>query len=110
MYRSIPHATTGMRPDELFLRRRAQTCFSLLSPNLALRVEECQQKQKVTHDGKRHVQKYGKEEKVLILNKQGKTKPFGTMVQQKIPVTYLVKLGSRKRLFQEALSCGSFAS
>ena len=23
MYRSIPHSTTGMRPDELFLRRRA---------------------------------------------------------------------------------------
>ena len=27
MYRSIPHATTGMRHDELFLRRRAQTHF-----------------------------------------------------------------------------------
>ena len=38
-----------------------------------------QQKQKVYHDGKRHLQTYRKGEKVLILNKQGKTKwLFGT--------------------------------
>ena len=60
MYRSIPHATTGMRPDELFLRRRLRTRLSLLSPNLAPRVEKQQQKQKVHHDGKRHLQIYQK--------------------------------------------------
>ena len=99
MYRSIPHATTGIRPDELFLRRRVRTRFSLLSPNLAPRVEKHQQKQKGCHDGKRRLQTYRKGEKVLVLNKQGKTKwLFGTIVQQKSPVTYLVKLGFRKRL------------
>ena len=36
---------------------------------------------------------------MLVLNKQDKTKwLFGTMVQQKSPVTYLLKLGSQKRL------------
>ena len=51
IYRSTPHTTTGMRPDELFLRRRLHTRFSMLSPNLTPRVEKYQQKQKVVHDG-----------------------------------------------------------
>ena len=40
-----------------------------------------------------------KEGKVLVLNKCGKTKQlFGTIVQQKSSVTYLVKLEPQKRL------------
>ena len=36
---------------------------------------------------------------MLVLNKHGKTKWLsGTIVQQKSPVTYLVKVGSRMRL------------
>ena len=62
VYSSIPRATAGMRPDELFLRR-AQTRFSLLSPNLSPRVEKHQQKLKVYHDGKRHLQTYRKGER-----------------------------------------------
>ena len=38
-------------------------------------------------------------EKVLVLNKRDKTKwLFGTIVQQRNPVTYLVKVGSRTTL------------
>jgi len=97
-YRSTPHATTGMRPDELFLRHRLRTRFTLLSPNLSPRVEKCQQKQKATHDGKKPPSTFMKGEKVLVLNKRGKTKwLFGTIVQQKSPVTYLVKVRSRIR-------------
>ena len=87
-----------MRPDELFLWRRIQTRFSLLSPNLTPRVEKYQQKQKVAHDGKRSLQTFKKGGKVLVLNKCSKTKWLsGTIVQQKSPVTYLVKVGSRIR-------------
>lgn len=98
IYRSTPHATTGMRPDELFLHRRVRTRFTLLSPNLSPRVEKCQKNQKVAHDGKKVPSTFVKGEKVLVLNKQGKTKwLFGTIVQQKSPVTYLVRVGSRIR-------------
>jgi len=88
-----------MMPDELFVRRRLRTRFALLSPNLSPRVEKCQQKQKATHDGKKPPSPIMKGEKVLVLNKRGKTKwlMFGTIVQQKSPVTYLVKVGSRIR-------------
>ena len=58
IYRSTPHTTTGMRPDELFLRRRMRTHFSMLSPNLTPRVEKYQQKQKVVHDGKKSLQTF----------------------------------------------------
>ena len=62
-------------------------------------MEKCQQKQKVYHDGKRLLQTYKEGEKVLVLNNRGKTKWLpGTIVQQKSPVTYLVKVGSRMRL------------
>ena len=98
IYRSTPHATTGRRPDELFLRRRLRTRFTLLSPNLSPRVEKCQQNQKAAHDGKKLPSAFLKGEKVLVLNKRGKTKwLFRTIVQQKNPVTYLVKVGSRIR-------------
>ena len=97
IYRSTPHATTGMRPDELFLRRRLRTRFTL-SPNLSPRIEKWQQKQKAIHDGKKSPNTFKKGEKVLVLNKRGKTKwLFGTILQQKSPVTYLVKVGSRIR-------------
>ena len=39
MYRSVPHATTGMRPDELFLPHRINTSFTLISPNLTPSIE-----------------------------------------------------------------------
>lgn len=48
IYRSIPHATTGMRPDEPFLHCKLKNHFVLLSLNLSPRVEKCQQKQKVS--------------------------------------------------------------
>ena len=95
IYRSTPHATTGMRPDELFLRHRVRTRFTLLSPNQSPRVEKCQQNQKAAHDGKKSLSTFLKGEKVLVLNKRGKTKwLFGRI---KGPVIYLVKVGSRIR-------------
>ena len=57
VYSSIPCATAGMRPDELFLRR-AQTRFSLLSPNLSPRVEGGhQQKLKMARGIYKHIGK-----------------------------------------------------
>ena len=52
VYSSIPRATAGMRPDELFLRR-VQTRFSLLSP----RVEKHQQELKMARGIYKHIGK-----------------------------------------------------
>ena len=98
MYRSVPHATTGMRPDELFLRRRINTRFTLISPNLTSSVEHQQQKQKTAHDGKKPLVTFLKGEKVIVYNKRGNTKwSPGIILKQKSPVTYLVRVGQRIR-------------
>ena len=98
LYRSVPHATTGMRPDELFLRRRIKTRFTLIAPNLTPSVEHQQQKQKTAHDGKKSLVTFSKGEEVLVHNKRGNTKwSPGIILQQKSPVTYLVRVSQRIR-------------
>ena len=98
LYRSVPHTTTGMRPDELFLRRRIKTHFTLIAPNLTPSVEHQQQKQKTAHDGKKSLVTFSKGEEVLVHNKRGNTKwSPGIILQQKSPVTYLVRVSQRIR-------------
>ena len=98
MYRSVPPATTGMSPDELFLCQRINTHFTLISPKLTSSVEHQQQKQKTAHDGKKPLVIFLKGGKVLVHNKRGNTKwSPGIILQQKSPVTYLVKAGKRTR-------------
>ena len=98
IYRSTPHSTTGMRPDELFLHHRIRTRFTLISPNLTPIVEHKQQKQKVVHDGKKPFVLFSKGEKVLVRNKRGNTKWLSNVVlRQKSPVSYLVRIGGKIR-------------
>ena len=61
-------------------------------------VEQQQLKQKTAHDGKKQLVIFLKGEKVLVHNKRGNTMwSPGIIIQQKIPVTYLVKVGQRTR-------------
>ena len=98
MYRSVPHATTGMRPDELFLGCRINTHFTPISPNLTPLVEHQQQKQKTVHDGNKPLVIFLKGEKVLVHNKRGNNKWLpGIILQQKSPVMHLVRVDQRIR-------------
>jgi len=49
-YRTTPHGTTGVTPAELMVKRRLRTRLSLIKPNLAQRVENKQEKQKMYKD------------------------------------------------------------
>ena len=49
-YRTTPHTTTEMRPDELFLRRKLRTRLTLIQPSLLTTVHKHQQQQKCAHD------------------------------------------------------------
>ena len=46
MYRTTPHATTEMRPDELFLHLHLRTRLTLTQPNLTPTIEKHHQQQK----------------------------------------------------------------
>ena len=98
IYRTTPHATTEMRPDELFLHRRLQTRLTLVQPNLSRTVEKHQLKQKSAHDNSKPLVSFTKGQTVLVYNQRGMPKWItGRILQQKGPVSYLVRVGSRVR-------------
>ena len=49
-YRLTPHSTTGICPAELLMGRKPRSLFDLMKPNIADRVHQNQQKQKLRHD------------------------------------------------------------
>ena len=49
-YRLTPHSITGTCPAELLMGRKPRSLFDLMKPNIADRVHQNQQKQKLRHD------------------------------------------------------------
>lgn len=49
-YRITPHSTTGASPAEMLMGRKLRSALDLLKPDLHLRVENEQERQKVAHD------------------------------------------------------------
>ena len=52
-YRIIPHATMGIVPCELLMKRRLRSSLDLLFTAVQQRVEDRQAKQKAQHDGQK---------------------------------------------------------
>jgi len=67
-YRTTPHTTTEMRPDELFLRRRVRTRLTLVQPNLRATVEKHQTDQKKAHDNSKPFPVYSEGASVRVRN------------------------------------------
>jgi hypothetical protein len=59
-YRNTPHATTGVSPAELLLRRKLHTHLDLLHPNLITQVVGRQRAQKRAHNGGREERLFGR--------------------------------------------------
>ena len=98
IYRTTPHSTTEMHPDELFLHWHLRTCLTLTQPNLSPTIEKHQQQQKQSHDKRTELVIFSKDETVLVRNQRGKERWLpGRIVKQKGPVTYLVRVGSQIR-------------
>ena len=97
-YRTTPHTMTEMRPDELFLHRRARTRLILVQPDLGARVERHRLAQKRTHDNTNCLPMFAKGASVMVRNHWGNQKWVpGCIIKQKGPVRYLVRVGSRVR-------------
>ena len=50
IYQNTPHATTGVSPAELFLKRRARTRLDVMRPASSDHMYEKQMEQKGNHD------------------------------------------------------------
>jgi transposase InsO family protein len=61
-YRITPHATTGIAPCGLLMKRNLRSRFDLLYPEIAERVEKRQLKQSECRDGKKELRKFAKDE------------------------------------------------
>ena len=99
-YRSTAHATTGVSPAELMLKRQLRTRLSLIKPDLRQHVEDKQEEAKVYHDKKvPQLRNFVKNERVRIRNFRDSIVNFvpGIIVRRTGPVNYLVRTGRNIR-------------
>ena len=92
-YRRTPHSTTGISPAELLLGCRPHSHFDFMLPNLASKIRSKQLAQKVQHDKKSKPRTLKIGSNVLVHNfSTGPEWLFGTIVNTKGPLSYIVKL------------------
>ena len=98
-YRMTPHATTGMRPDELFLKRQIRSRLSLVRPSLRGTVEKSQAVQKYHHDNSKPLMSFTLDERVFVKDGRGGDPKWmeGRIVSVKGTHTYLVRVNGRVR-------------
>ena len=98
-YRMTPHATTGMRPDELFLKRQIRSRLSLVRPSLRGTVEKSQAVQKYHHDNSKPLMSFTLGERVFVKDGRGGDPKWmeGRIVSVKGTHTYLVRVNGRIR-------------
>jgi hypothetical protein len=93
MYRSTPHATTGLAPCSLFLGREIRTRLSLLDPGLQSKVLEKQAKQKFQHDQRAQTREFHVGQEVTVRNlRPGAKYVPGVVIERLGPLSYLVSV------------------
>ena len=94
-YRATPHATTGVSPDELFLKRELRTRFDLMLPNAKEQVMSKQAKQKAQHDKHAKSRSLVPGAAVLARDYGGADKWVSGIILQRLgPITYSVEISN----------------
>ena len=93
-YRNTPHSTTGISPAELLLGRKMKTHLENMRPDIASRVSDRQEKQKIAHDQHARHRPFCVGEDVYAKNFASSKEKWlhGKIVAQSGPVSYRVKL------------------
>ena len=94
-YQVTPQTTTGCTPYELLFKHAPRTRFTLLKPDVNVKVRKQQEKQREAHDKKgSRLREFSKGDKVMVKNfRGGKLKHLvGVIVARKGPLTYLVRV------------------
>ena len=99
-YRITPQTTTGCSPYELLFRHAPRTRFTLLKPDVNVKVSKQQDRQRLNHDTKgTKLREFSRGDKVMVKNfRGGKLKHLvGVIVERKGPLTYIVRIGTSTR-------------
>ena len=109
-YRSSPHATTGVCPCSLFLRRHVRTRLDLLRPDLGTHVSNKQAQQKKAHDRKSREREFMVGQSVMARNlRPGPAWVPAVVVERFGPVSYRVETSDQqlwKRHVDHLKGCG----
>ena len=94
-YQATPHATTGVSPDELFLKRPLRTRFDLMRPNAKEQVMSKQAKQKAQHDEHAKSRSLVPGAAVLARDYSGPDKWISGIVLQRLGlITYSIEISN----------------
>ena len=92
-YRTTPHSTTGVSPDQLFLGRSVRTRLDLLHPSVSNHVSTSQAKQKEHHDAHVRSRDFCVGQRVYARNyRPGSKWVPGTLVARRGPLAYTVQV------------------
>ena len=88
----LAHATTGVSPSSLFLRRHMRTRFDMMRPDPAVTDNQQQSRQKEAHDRRAHCREFLVGQSVMVRNlRPGPGWIPGVIVERLGPVSYLVE-------------------
>ena len=94
-YRTTPHATTGVSPASLFMRRDLHTRLDLLKPDVGAQVRRQQGCQKMYHDLHSRTREFAVGQTVWTRNmREGPRWVPGSVVEKLGPVSFLVHVSS----------------
>lgn len=95
-YRNTPHSTTGKTPAEMLLRCSPRTRLHLLRPDVASKVAEQQNRQKVYHDRSATLRTFQIGDRVLVRDFRDYNGKWavGSIVRCTGPCSYKVQVGS----------------
>ena len=93
-YRNTPHSTTGRSPAELLLGRKPKTHLDKLRPDIASRVNDHQEKQKLAHDQHAKHRSFRVGEEVYVKNFASNTPKWlrGKILGHSGPISFKVEL------------------
>ena len=97
LYQHItPHTTTGRPPAELLMGRKLRSKLDLLIPDVSIRVQLSQERQKKYHDRGTKSQEFETGDKVFVKNHLSKSPRWlpGQITQRTGPLSYVVQLHS----------------
>ena len=93
-YRLTPHSTTGISPAELLLGRRPRSCLDLMQPNVAKRVHQGQNRQKLGQDQQARGRQFALDDPVFVRNFTAGSQTWwpGTVVSKRGPLSLDIQL------------------